>query len=388
MFNNLFMRLSAFYECKSTKKYLIYQVFSTKIAPKRKYFTNFAPIMEPKKAITISLIIPVYNVSAYIERCLKSVIKQTYSHFECIIVDDASPDDSIAKSERMIAAYNGPIQFRILHHERNRGLSAARNTGTDAATGDYILYIDSDDIISNDCVEKLMAPVLNDNRMEMVYGGWMYFSDSEPLQLPYNFKKEKKVLTTQEEVRNFFFNRKNNCIPAAWNKLVSRHFLNQYNLRFREGQLWEDVLWCFFVMKHLRYMYSITDVTYFYYKNPNSITTNTSKVEEHKHKIMISDIVSSNFTPGDEGREAAYYVLPFCHHYIKEQKRKENRAMALRFCKALPLWRHPKEKVLLWAVMALPHSQTGKEIYLFLRDHLFKLSTLTKCHAHKVSDTL
>ena len=90
--------------------------------------------------ITISVIIPIYNVSDYVERCVKSVMGQTFQDFECILVDDASPDDSILRCERLIADYHGSIRFRILHHEHNRGLSAARNTGTEAATGDYILY--------------------------------------------------------------------------------------------------------------------------------------------------------------------------------------------------------------------------------------------------------
>ena len=138
--------------------------------------------METQDSITISLIIPVYKVSAYIERCLKSVIKQTYNHFECILVDDASPDDSIAKCERMIEEYDGPIQFRILHHQQNKGLSVARNTGIDAATGDYILFIDSDDLISNDCVEKLMTPVLRDKTIEMSVGEHVRFTDEGVLK--------------------------------------------------------------------------------------------------------------------------------------------------------------------------------------------------------------
>ena len=88
--------------------------------------------------IKVSIIIPVYNVSAYIERCVRSVMRQTYSHIECILVDDATQDDSIGQCKQMIAVYQGPIQFLILSHQQNRGLSAARNTATDAATGEYV----------------------------------------------------------------------------------------------------------------------------------------------------------------------------------------------------------------------------------------------------------
>lgn len=122
-------------------------------------------------SIKVSIIIPIYNVSDYVKRCMKSVMHQSYDNIECIVVDDCSPDDSIAKCEKMIADYHGPINFTILHHQCNRGLSAARNTGTDAATGDYILYLDSDDELTSDCIEKLVRPLLNDPTIEMVMGG-------------------------------------------------------------------------------------------------------------------------------------------------------------------------------------------------------------------------
>ena len=96
----------------------------------------------------VSIIIPVYNVSLYIERCIKSVMSQTYQDIECILVNDATPDDSIAIAERLIADYNGTIQFRILNHEHNKGQSTARNTGIDASTGDYLYFLDSDDEIT------------------------------------------------------------------------------------------------------------------------------------------------------------------------------------------------------------------------------------------------
>ena len=125
-------------------------------------------LVKMKEELKVSIIIPVYNVEQYIGNCLRSVMRQTYKGpMECLIIDDCGTDDSIAIAEGVIREYNdnanvnlnanldlevnatldfiggGGIRFEILHHERNRGLSAARNTGTEAATGDYILYIDS-----------------------------------------------------------------------------------------------------------------------------------------------------------------------------------------------------------------------------------------------------
>ena len=108
----------------------------------------------------ISIVIPVYNVSNYIERCLRSVINQIYNgEIECIIVDDASPDNSINICESIIKQYNGNIHFHIIHHKTNMGLSSARNTGTKNATGQFIFYLDSDDFISPNCIENNISSV-------------------------------------------------------------------------------------------------------------------------------------------------------------------------------------------------------------------------------------
>ena len=326
--------------------------------------------MEQQEAITISLVIPVYNVSPYIERCLKSVIKQTYNHFECILVDDASPDDSITKCERMIAEYDGPIQFRILHHEHNKGLSAARNTGIDAATGDYILFVDSDDLISDDCVEKLIVPVLKDNTIEMVLGEELRFSDEGLFEKSKNNWQHQEDLSSHEAVRNTYLDVKRHLSTAAWNKLTNRSFINRHQLRFREGLIWEEVLWSFFEMKYLSHVYIIPDITYFYYQRPDSICTGTKKEKLSFYSCKICDIISSNLTPGDESKEAALHLWRFCRNYIKIPKSKELRATAQRFSKALPFRKYPKEKTLLWASRLLPHNHAGKQIFKFISKQL------------------
>ncbi len=321
--------------------------------------------MQQKNTITISLIIPVYCVSAYIERCLKSVIKQTYNHFECILVDDASPDDSIVKCEQMIANYDGPIRFRILHHEQNRGLSAARNTGIDAATGDYILFIDSDDIISSDCVEKLLAPILEDDSIEMVVGEHMRFSDDGMLPRPQSWR-HKEMLSTHEAVRNLYFDHQRHLPPAAWNKLTSRAFINHHQLRFKEGQIWEDTLWLFFEMKHLSHVYIIPEVTYFYYYRTDSISYGTKKEELDRQWCVVFEDISQNFTPGYESKEAALHHRRFTQSFLRLPKTKALRATARRFSKALPFFKYPVEKTLLWAAIILPHNHWGRQQYKLL----------------------
>lgn len=310
--------------------------------------------------ITVSVVIPVYKVAPYIERCLRTVIAQTFDRFECILVDDASPDESIAICERMIAAYEGNIRFRIIHHERNRGLSAARNTGIDAATGDYVLYVDSDDMITDDCVEKLLSPVLADRSIEMVYAAHMTFTDMRHMNQPKIFAREKAEFRTRREVRDFYLDRRGLFVHAAWNKLTSRDFIVRNGLRFQEGQLWEDVLWTFFEMKYLSHLVFIPDITYFYYQRPDSITFGTDEATVFLHKNTISEVISRNFTPGDEDWEAARYLPDFCSYYIRQPRIRALRATAHRFFRALSWRRHCKEKRLLLAASLLPRNQAGR----------------------------
>jgi glycosyltransferase involved in cell wall biosynthesis len=104
----------------------------------------------------VSIIVPVYNVEKYINRCFNSIICQSYTNIECIFIDDCSPDNSYQILRQRINEYQGNIYFNVIRHSKNKGLSGARNTGTLASTGDYIYYLDSDDEITNNCIEILV----------------------------------------------------------------------------------------------------------------------------------------------------------------------------------------------------------------------------------------
>ena len=310
----------------------------------------------------VSVIIPVYNVSAYIERCIRSVMNQTYTDFECILVDDATPDDSIEKCERLIADYQGNIRFKIIHHEKNRGLSAARNTGTDAATGDYILYIDSDDAITNDCIEKLTVPIIRDNTIEMVVGNEECYSDGYPLIENRSEKHECEDLEGNEAVRDFYYGRKAIGV-YAWNRLIRKDFLVQHGITFKEELIWEDHLWTFYVMKHLRHLYVIKDVTYHYYRRPDSITTGTDIKTQQHHRGVIYHEMSNNFTSGDSRREAILYVRRFCHDYVDCGHHELYKEAARNFKKELSLQHDTALYLRLVAVDILSKTWMGRKAY-------------------------
>lgn len=110
--------------------------------------------------------VPIYGVEKYIERCARSLFEQTYENLEYIFVDDCTPDKSIEILERVMEDYpNRKEQVRIIRHEHNRGLAAARNTALDAATSPFITHVDSDDYLSLDAIRLFVEKQMETGRI-------------------------------------------------------------------------------------------------------------------------------------------------------------------------------------------------------------------------------
>lgn len=216
----------------------------------------------------VSVIVPVYNVAPYIERCWLSIKQQTYRNLEVIFVDDCGTDDSVSILEGLIKE-DAEIDCRIVHHERNRGLSAARNTGLSAATGEYVYFLDSDDDIAEDCIESLVRPVASD-KVDVVVADYKVIGPGGylPLSLP------EGLLKSNEEVLKTYADGK--WYVMAWNKLCRREFLIENNLWFKEGLIHEDVLWTFMVACKAQNLYAVKKKLYNYYIRSASIMTSMS----------------------------------------------------------------------------------------------------------------
>lgn len=238
------------------------------------------------KPMKISIVIPVYNVAAYIERCLNSVFSQIYSDIECVLVDDCGTDHSMAIARELLDQYAGPIEFKIVRHEKNRGLSAARNTGTDAATGDYVFFLDSDDLILPDSLSLLAQP-LKTKQLDLVVGN--YASGGETMCfLPLNPPFET-IHSGCEILRSYL---QGQWFMMAWNKMVRREFLLQNNIRFVEGLLHEDNPWSFEVACTARSMGVVRAITYIYCLRQGSIVKSLS-IKNLDSWIQISEIMEN-----------------------------------------------------------------------------------------------
>ncbi len=217
----------------------------------------------------ISIVIPVYNVARYIRRCLDSVMSQTFSgELECIIVDDASPDNSMDIVRDMLKSYEGTIIFKTITHDRNKGLSGARNTGIRHATGEYLYFLDSDDEITPDCIESLAQMASVHPGTDIVQGNLVV---TDPLYKGFELTQFGFPEYTAD--RQWIQRHMLDDIPVtAWNKLIRKKFLLRNNLWFKEGLIHEDEHWKYLSFQHVESMAFCMTPTYIYYRNADSLT--------------------------------------------------------------------------------------------------------------------
>lgn len=210
----------------------------------------------------ISVIVPVYNVESYISDCIDSLAYQTCNDFEIVFVDDCGNDNSISIIKKNLHRFSNAS---IYHRKQNGGLSAARNSGIQASNGDYLLFVDSDDYLTNNAI-SLFYESLSKGDFDVIVSAYT--------KIPENISYHNSVSDTiygNDKIRNVYYN--NKIVVPAWNKLVKKDFLVDNGLFFMEGIIHEDVLWSFMIMTKADSLFSIPEPTYMYRIRTNSIMT-------------------------------------------------------------------------------------------------------------------
>lgn len=222
--------------------------------------------------VSISIIIPVYNVEAYIRRCLESVMTQDFvdALIECILIDDCTPDGSMAIVEEMVTNYDGPISFVLLKHKENRGLSAARNTGILHAKGDYVFFMDSDDYMMPHSLQYFLDNQSKYEGVDMIIGNARNCKANNNL---INDVHDTRLMTNRDLIFQSMLQHK--IYLYAWNKLIKRDVLMRHHILFEEGILYEDQCWSYLLFSKVLSILLLSQVTYVYEYNPNSIVHTT-----------------------------------------------------------------------------------------------------------------
>lgn len=224
--------------------------------------------MNPK----VSILVPVYNVSTYIERCARSLFEQTFEDIEFIFVDDNSPDNSIEILKNVLLQYpNRQEQVKIIHHSKNKGLATTRNTAIDASKGDYIAVVDSDDYVEKNMIRELYDFALTNEADIVVFDAVFEYAE----------KKEyiSDILSTNKN-RNIEKLLTQKISHSIWNRFVKKEFYKMVECRVPDGlNFGEDFHVAFRLMYYANNILKLNKTFYHYNcTNNHSITKQVTEM--------------------------------------------------------------------------------------------------------------
>lgn len=243
-----------------------------------------------------SIIVPVYKVESYLRRCIDSVLAQTYSDFELILVDDGSPDRCGTICDEYAAKDS---RIHVIHQE-NTGLSTARNTGLNAATGKYIYFLDSDDAIQPNLLQKTIAYMEDGNDMVVfcydaidLQGGGKKVSFCSGV-FETNDLKERKGFILSKLLTGLIG-------WEPWSRVYSREIIEQFHIRFEDGEHFaEDLYFCLCYCAHARRIVSIPDSLYYYTIREESIMGRERDNPNLDRMVELAKAVRRHFQQWDD----------------------------------------------------------------------------------------
>lgn len=209
----------------------------------------------------ISVIVPVYKVEEYLDQCVSSIVNQTYQNLEILLVDDGSPDGCPAMCDRWAEKDS---RIKVIHKE-NGGLSDARNAGLKIATGEYVAFVDSDDMISDDMLESLYN-ALYDTKADIAECDYVCFEDNLPHSKDCT-NTQITIFSAEEALKMLL--EKHDLYCVVWNKLYRRQLFN--NLSFATGKLHEDVFFTYQAFGKSKSVVKINQQMYYYRQRKDSI---------------------------------------------------------------------------------------------------------------------
>lgn len=249
--------------------------------------------MEEKK---VSVVVPIYNVEKYLNKCINSIVNQTYKNIEIILVDDGSTDQSGMQCNEW---KDKDSRIKVVHKE-NRGLSSTRNAGMEVATGDYIMFEDSDDWLVSDLIERCVERIQKD-KSDVVIFGYKKVDESENIQGTFTFGNE--IFSKDELAAVLYTKIVEMSFGYAWNKLYDFQAIKKSGLKF-DGSIIdrEDLV---FNMQLLTYLNSISYLDYagyFYLQRQTSLlhNSNLARLKNISHfcnemaEIPVGNVESRN----------------------------------------------------------------------------------------------
>lgn len=237
---------------------------------------------------------PIYKVENFLAESINSVLNQTYDNFELVLVDDCSPDNSPAICDEYAQK---DARIKVIHLEQNGGLGNARNTGIEKATGEYIFFFDSDDIIDNNLLE-LLVNSLNENPAQVIVFGLIeeHYDKNGNICKTLPIFYDNKQLKNSDAVRNEIVSlEKSTLYGYAWNKLYNLDYLRSHNILFTKMRFNEDIIFNISVFMELESCNILSITPYHYAKRINSSITSRFIPTYYKDIMLKIDRLYEQF---------------------------------------------------------------------------------------------
>lgn len=256
----------------------------------------------------VTIGIPVYNAARYIAGTLQSALDQTFESIEFLILDDCSSDDSFNIVSQVKARHPRGADIRLLQQPRNMGIGHARNRIIDEAQGQYLFFLDSDDLLPSDAIERLYSPVIS-HGAQIVYG-----SNDRVLDYGDEKKVEHELYSPMEflhgdDFANYAYESYGNIPANVWKYLIDINVYRMNHLRFPDINFWEDFAMTMDLPTYIERAVFLPDVTYQYFCRYGTLSNNQKRTHIDKQEIVkIATAIGQLKENGSRIKNKPYYL--------------------------------------------------------------------------------
>ena len=251
----------------------------------------------------VTIGIPVYKAVDYIEKTMESALNQTFENIEYLVIDDCGDDGTIKVVERFQKEHPRGKDIHILYNKQNLGVGKTRNMILEQAKGEYLFFLDSDDVLEPDAIEKMVG-VARQYQADVVYGSWIRVDNVHHSPSQHNYYPDLKFLKPGE-LAMYAFKNYSSFRVSVCNALFSMGLIKLNQLRFLDTVFWEDLAFTYDLIPKVNKAVLLSDVTYHYVCRPGSLSQYQDREQLDKEEIL------RNVSTID-------YLKIGCKHYVKE----------------------------------------------------------------------
>lgn len=230
----------------------------------------------------VTIGIPVFEAEEFLSRSLKSALAQTYSSIEFLLVDDGSTDDSLSIIQDYQKHHPRGTDIRVISHDHNLGVSAARNRIIKEASGTYLYFIDADDVIAEHTIALLMVNI-RQYEAEIVFGSYEKISTDGVREV---YQYPEQLLLGEDQLASFAYRKYAGIQASACNYLVKTSLLREHHHRFIDTDYWEDLVFTFDLVTMVTRAVLLPDITYTYQCRENSLSRYQQRNQIPKEEIL------------------------------------------------------------------------------------------------------